>query len=79
MISKPPRPQKPLSNEEAEELMCHELDIEGKIKEDDLSDFMEKQGYKWSRLENMWIDDGSLALAWADAYRDAMKDKRLEK
>lgn len=79
MINKPPRPQKPMDNYLAEELMCHELDIEGKINEDDLADFMESKGYKWSRSENMWIDDGSLATAWADAYNDAVKDKRLEK
>lgn len=68
MKNTPPK-NKPLDALEAKEMF-----VENTARfTDALWDFMESKGYKWSREENLWVDDGSLESEWADRWNDERK------
>lgn len=65
---------KPMDLERAEELFKVSTEYQ-----DALDSFMERKGYIWSRTEHQYVDDGSLALEWADRMNDERRDKELTK
>lgn len=46
---------------------------------DSVEEFADANGYRWSRSEKMWVDDGSLEMEWADRVNDERRDKELLK
>jgi hypothetical protein len=67
MKNTPPK-NKPVSEDRAKEIF--EM---SQAYEDAFESFMESKGYRWSNSENMYIDDGSLAMEWADRVNDERK------
>jgi hypothetical protein len=71
-MSKAPK-NKPMDQTQADELF---IDTPAYFRAQE--DFMESKGYKWNRSEGKWVDDGSLALEWADRMNDEKRDRELE-
>jgi hypothetical protein len=71
-MSKAPK-NKPMDDESAKENFMASAQFQI-----DLHSYMEAKGYKWCRTEHKYVDDGSLALEWADRKNDERRDKELE-
>jgi hypothetical protein len=72
-MSKAPK-NKPIDEITAEEMYQASKEFQNAVE-----DFMSDKGYRWSHSENMWVDDGSLALEWADRKNDERRDRELSK
>lgn len=43
-----------------------------------LESFMDRLGYRWSHVEQMYVDNGDVASDWADRENDRAKDMASE-
>ena len=59
---------KPMDNEDSLEWFREQVEYVSQ------ENFMESKGYKWSRSDRMWIDNGDMAADWADLENDYRKE-----
>jgi hypothetical protein len=65
---------KPIDEITAEEMHQASKEFQTELDQTSIEEFMSDKGYKWDRFENMWVDDGSLALDWADQVNDYRRE-----